>query len=68
MVKHTLKILQHLLQDFQRVSNHFETFKNKNKNFCMKKTLRKLQGGHFAVNFAQLLNIAYAQNPVFRYW
>ena len=25
MVKHTLKILQHLLQDFQSVSEHFET-------------------------------------------
>ena len=29
MVRHTLKILQHLLQDFYNVSDHFTTLRSK---------------------------------------
>ena len=29
MVRHTLEILQYLLQDFQSVSDHFTTLRNK---------------------------------------
>ena len=32
MVRHTLKILQHLLQDFQSVFDHFTTLRSKRLN------------------------------------
>ena len=33
MVRHILKILQQILQDFQSVSNHFTTLRSKGLNF-----------------------------------
>ena len=41
MVRHTLKFLQHLLQDFKSVFGHFTTFQSKELKYSCQKPMKK---------------------------